>query len=102
MTRNANENRKEKTREPNAPAYIAYAVTDKGNGKSIWTRIGAAWAHEDGNGFSLSQLNLVPTERRTHRPADPLRGNRGERRVSAFRRFANETLHREIRGASPL
>jgi hypothetical protein len=62
MTRNANDTRKEKNREPNAPAYIAYAVTDKGNGKSIWTRIATVYAHEDGNGFSFSQLNVVPTE----------------------------------------
>jgi hypothetical protein len=49
-------------REPKAPAYIAYHVAERGEGKdekSFWTRIGAAWAHEDGKGFSLS-LDLVP------------------------------------------
>jgi hypothetical protein len=43
MTRNANYSRKETKREPKAPAFIAYAVTEKGNDKSFWTRIGAAW-----------------------------------------------------------
>jgi len=34
-------------------------VTDKGEDKSFWTRIGAAWDHDDGKGFTL-QLDLVP------------------------------------------
>ena len=47
--------------DPKRP-HIAYSVTEKGEGKdksSYWTRIGAAWDHEDGNGFTL-QLDLVP------------------------------------------
>lgn len=56
MARNNKQNR---NHEFNAPSYIAYAVNDKGEDKSFWTRIGAAWAHEDGEGFSL-QLDLVP------------------------------------------
>lgn len=58
MARNFKSNRKE-TRETKAPAYVAYHVTDKGEDKSFWTRIGAAWDHEDGKGFTL-QLDLVP------------------------------------------
>lgn len=41
----------------NTPALIAYHVPDKEN--AGWTRIGAAWPHKDGKGFSL-QLDLVP------------------------------------------
>jgi hypothetical protein len=62
MARNANQSRNEKGREPKGPAYIAYAVTEKGSDKdkkSFWTRIGAAWDHDDGEGMTL-QLELVP------------------------------------------
>jgi hypothetical protein len=59
MARNANYSRKEAKREAKAPGLIAYAVTDKGEDKSFWTRIGAAWDHEDGKGLTL-QLDLVP------------------------------------------
>jgi hypothetical protein len=62
MARNSNEGSSADTREPKAPALIAYAVTGKGEGenkKSYWTRIGAAWKHEDGEGLTL-QLDLVP------------------------------------------
>jgi hypothetical protein len=59
MNRNANYERKEAKRDPKAPAFIAYAVTEKGEDKSFWTRIGAAWDHEDGKGLTL-QLDLVP------------------------------------------
>jgi hypothetical protein len=47
------------SREVKAPAFIAYHVTDKGEDKTFWTRIGAAWDHEDGKGLTL-QLDLVP------------------------------------------
>jgi hypothetical protein len=56
MARNFKKN-DNKARENKAPAYVAYHVTDKGEDKSFWTRIGAAW--EDGKGLTL-QLDLVP------------------------------------------
>ena len=40
------------------PTYTLYAVEGKDE-KSHWTRIGAAWAHRDGQGFSI-KLDLVP------------------------------------------
>lgn len=42
----------------NTPALIAYHAPDREN--ASWTRIGAAWSHKDGKGFSL-MLDLVPT-----------------------------------------
>ena len=45
----------------NRPSHYVYAVrksSTKG-GKSFWTRIGAAWANKDGEGFSV-KLDLVP------------------------------------------
>lgn len=46
-----------KNQKKNAPALIAYHVPEREGAK--WTRIGAAWEHEDGKGFSI-QLELVP------------------------------------------
>lgn len=45
-----------------APTHIAYQVRD-GQQKGYWTRIGAAWAHKDGKGFSL-QLDCAPLDGR--------------------------------------
>ena len=44
----------------NRPSHYVYAVR-KGSqgGKAFWTRIGAAWANRDGEGFSV-KLDLVP------------------------------------------
>ena len=57
-TRNRNTNRK--TREIQSPALIAYHVAERGE-KSFWTRIGAAWDHEDAKGLTL-QLDLMPVD----------------------------------------
>lgn len=58
-TRNRN-SRKAKSRETQPPALIAYHVSERGE-KSFWTRIGAAWDHEDGKGLTV-QLDLVPVD----------------------------------------
>jgi hypothetical protein len=42
----------------NPPALIAWHVTERGE-KKFWTRLGAAWNHEDGDGMTL-QLDLMP------------------------------------------
>lgn len=57
-TRTHNNSGKEKTRETQPPTLIAFHVAERG-GKAFWTRIGAAWDHEDGKGLTL-QLDLVP------------------------------------------
>ena len=46
-----------------APSHIAYHVRDREGKKGIWTRIGSAWAHGDGKGFSL-QVDVVPLDGR--------------------------------------
>lgn len=57
MARKRNENQKQtKTTQP--PALYAYHVAERGE-KKFWTRIGAAWDHEDGKGLTV-QLDLVP------------------------------------------
>ena len=44
-------NAKENTTETNAPSLIAYHVAERGE-KKFWTRIGAAWDHEDAKGVN--------------------------------------------------
>ncbi len=46
----------------NKPTLYAYSVRETGNGKSFWTRIGAAWSIKDG-GISL-QLDCIPLDGR--------------------------------------
>ena len=50
-----------KQREAKGPSFIAYYVAEKEGSKSFWTRIGAAWDHDDGKGLTL-QLDLVPVD----------------------------------------
>jgi len=46
-----------------SPSHTVYHVRDREGQKSFWTRIGAAWAHADGNGFNL-QMEVVPLDGR--------------------------------------
>jgi len=52
-------NRKTTNREALPPSLIAYHVVERGQDKKFWTRIGACWKHEDGEGLSL-HLDLFP------------------------------------------
>ena len=45
--------------EKTPPAFIAYHVAERDKDNGFWTRIGAAWKHKDGEGYTL-QLELVP------------------------------------------
>ena len=45
------------------PTLIAYHVRDAKGGEGFWTRIGAAWAHEDDQGFTV-QIDMVPLDGR--------------------------------------
>ncbi|MBL9083824.1 MAG: hypothetical protein JNK76_18550 [Planctomycetales bacterium] len=45
------------------PSHVAYHVRDRDGGKGFFTRIGAAWAHADGNGFTI-QLDVAPLDGR--------------------------------------
>lgn len=47
----------------NSPSHIAYQVRDREGSKGFWTRIGSAWAHKDGKGYSI-QLECVPLDGR--------------------------------------
>ncbi len=41
------------------PTHRVYAVKKTGGDKSHWTEIGAAWAQQDGKGFSV-KLEFLP------------------------------------------
>lgn len=61
---NENKNTKETGNQDKAPSHIVYHVVEYDNGnKANWTRAGAAWAHKDGEGFSVA-LNLFPVDGR--------------------------------------
>lgn len=50
----------------NKPTHVVYHVKNylsNGEKKEIWTRIGAAWLHEDGDGYN-QQLDMVPLDGR--------------------------------------
>jgi hypothetical protein len=41
------------------PAFYAYTVKDREGKDAIWTKIGAAFPHQDGKGFTV-QLEALP------------------------------------------
>jgi hypothetical protein len=49
--------------ERRKPTLIAYSVKLSHDEQPIWTRIGAAWAHKKGPGFSI-ELDALPLEGR--------------------------------------
>lgn len=59
MAYGKNTTKKPAEREITPPALIAWHVAERGE-KKFWTRIGAAWEHEDGEGLTV-QLDLTPT-----------------------------------------
>jgi len=52
-----------KTSTSKMPSHYAYQVRDGKNGKTFWARIGAAWQHKEGGGFTLL-LESVPLDGR--------------------------------------
>jgi hypothetical protein len=46
-----------------APSHIIYHVRDREGSKGFFTKIGAAWPHKDGKGFSI-QIETVPLDGR--------------------------------------
>jgi hypothetical protein len=59
MTTNENS----EARSPKAPSHYAYTIRDREGQKGYFTKIGAAWANQDGRGFSI-QLDAVPLDGR--------------------------------------
>jgi len=46
--------------QTNRPDLIAYTVRESAE-KSHWSRIGAAWRHQDGEGFNI-RLEVLPLD----------------------------------------
>jgi hypothetical protein len=46
---------------PKAPSHHAFQVRNRDGQKAIWTRIGSAWPHADGQGYNI-QLDAVPID----------------------------------------
>ncbi len=46
------------TKTGQKPTYEVFIVQDGAEGKAVWTKIGAAWPHKDGKGFSLKGFTL--------------------------------------------
>ena len=51
------------TNTSKAPSHTAYQVRSREGQKGFWTRIGSAWQHGDGKGFSI-QLDAMPIDGR--------------------------------------
>lgn len=51
------------TKTSKAPTHSVYHVRERQGQKGFWTRIGAAWAHADGQGFNV-QVECVPLDGR--------------------------------------
>lgn len=51
-----------KVQNEKRPSHEVFQVKGDGD-KSYWTKIGAAWAHRDGKGFSIS-IDAFPFEGR--------------------------------------
>ena len=61
------------------PTHNIYQVIEHENNTNIWCKVGAAWAHEKGDGFSLV-FNAIPlTGRVVLLKYDP-DNNNGERK----------------------
>ena len=58
-----NESNKPLPSATKTPSHVAYHVRDLKSGEAIWTRIGSAWAHADGNGFNI-QVESLPLDGR--------------------------------------
>lgn len=63
MTNTSNQNEAQATTSASSkgklPSHDLFHITGN-NDDSQWTKIGAAWTHQDGKGFSL-QIDLMPT-----------------------------------------
>jgi len=52
---------KTETAATKTPTHVAYQVRNREGKKAIWTRIGSAWSHADGEGFNI-QLDANPVD----------------------------------------
>ena len=76
------------TRSAKAPTHEVFAVTRKEpDSKGRWTKIGACWPHEDGDGFNL-RLDFLPLDEAGIDDLHPNMFWNSGRRILAAGRFA--------------
>ena len=65
--------------QPKRPSHFAYQVRDSEDGKSFFNKVGAAFAHKDGQGFNVL-LDSVPVDGRVtlRTPQERLQDMRNE------------------------
>jgi hypothetical protein len=51
-----------KRNQTNRPSHAVYVVEGEGD-NAYWTKVGAAWAHEDAEGFNIT-LSAMPLDGR--------------------------------------
>ncbi|MEP9356876.1 hypothetical protein ABLE93_25430 [Xanthobacter sp. KR7-65] len=51
-----------KRTQPSRPTHEVYVVEGEGE-QAFWTRVGAAWSHQDSDGFNV-QLSCMPVDGR--------------------------------------
>ena len=60
----SNEQRPSSSSATNKPFMLGYTVTPIGDGqKSVWSKIAAAWAHKDGEGYEV-RMDALPVDGR--------------------------------------
>ncbi|WP_052249739.1 hypothetical protein [Tateyamaria sp. ANG-S1] len=60
----SNEHRSATKPVNNKPFLLGYTVTPIGDGqKSVWSKIAAAWAHKDGEGYEV-RMDALPVDGR--------------------------------------
>jgi hypothetical protein len=89
------EGRSTKMASNTQPAFTAYAVSSRGEGKEDWwTPIGAAFPHGDGHGYNIvlqtipldGKIVLRPPKERDDRPSDDERTKQAVRDTNDRRR----------------
>jgi hypothetical protein len=62
--------RSSKAKTAKRPSHDVFLVDGDGD-KAFWTKIGAGWLHEDGDGFNLTLIAIPVTGRLVVRKAKP-------------------------------
>jgi hypothetical protein len=61
MTTDADDYEYTSPKKSGKPSHIAFHIRHGNNGHNYWSKIGVAWPHSDGLGFSI-QLDAMPMD----------------------------------------
>lgn len=70
----------DKSKPDRAPSHMAYSVRETHDGSSFYSRVGSAFPHKDGQGYSIV-LDAVPVDGRImlRTPKERIEEMKGER-----------------------